>query len=512
MLKKTGSVIVVLLACLQAKGQYIQFSQYNYAIQRVNPALVAASDYASMSFLYRNQSTGSDFNLNSSMFSAAYPLLHARSGKRWSGIGLTLLDDRSGTAGLFNTQEVSLSYAANVHLSKWQTLSLGARGLYQQQKVNPSRLYTGMQYIPDRGFDESRFSGENFGELQVNYFTLSLGLYWQQVDRNNKRVAYWGISFFDFNNPQNGFLNGDSQLNTTSVAAAGLRLVNRGALSVMPELLYTRSYANNVLNIGAVTSYDVNTASNTGVRIDLLTKYVIGRSAIAGIQFHKENFSFGFSYDFPLFSKNPGNLGAIEFGVELKGLVDPKTKRRTQAQKKKTPTRTMSTNGIPMPRATNRNNGVSNDTMVTARRQQPTLKENLQQKQDSVLALAQVGKISHEALIIERVTLHFNFEFNSSALDKKAADYLDELADALNDNPQLSLRLVGHTDNIGAVRFNERLSLQRANSVKSKLVEKGVDPHRIITEGKGMAEPLNNNENDEARAKNRRVELTIMYK
>lgn len=139
------------------------------------------------------------------------------------------------------------------------------------------------------------------------------------------------------------------------------------------------------------------------------------------------------------------------------------------------------------------------------------MKSSLQHKQDSVLSTAQAGMVNHEPFVIEKVTLHFNFEFNSSDLDQASADYLNELSEALKENEHLRIRLTGHTDNIGSEKFNQRLSLFRANTIKEYLVERGIDPERIETEGKGMAEPLNENKNDEERAANRRVELTILY-
>src|SRR5687767_10086675 len=105
-------------------AQYFQFSQYNFTPQRINPAQVASSDYASLSFDYRNQATEGGFRLTSNILNVSYPLI-AKTGKRWSGIGLTFMDDRSGQAGIFNTQEVGLSYALNVFLAKYQTISLG---------------------------------------------------------------------------------------------------------------------------------------------------------------------------------------------------------------------------------------------------------------------------------------------------------------------------------------------------------------------------------------------------
>ena len=134
----------------------------------------------------------------------------------------------------------------------------------------------------------------------------------------------------------------------------------------------------------------------------------------------------------------------------------------------------------------------------------------LKQKQDSVRASAEVGNIQHEPLVLEKATLDFNFEFNSSDVNQKTARYLEDLAKALNDNPELQIKLVGHTDNIGSEKFNLKLSQYRAQTMKDYLVGKGVDASRISTEGMGMKEPLNDNSTDEERALNRRVELTIL--
>jgi type IX secretion system PorP/SprF family membrane protein len=134
MIRKSLLLLVVILGSLCAEAQYFQFSQYNFTGQRINPASVASSNYASLSFLYRNQATSGDFNLASSMVSGAYPLLSRNNGRRWGGVGVALLDDRSGVAGIFNTQEAAVSFATNVYLSKWQALSFGAKWLYQLQK------------------------------------------------------------------------------------------------------------------------------------------------------------------------------------------------------------------------------------------------------------------------------------------------------------------------------------------------------------------------------------------
>jgi type IX secretion system PorP/SprF family membrane protein len=469
--------------------------------------------------IYRHQSTGSDYAISSSLISAAYPLLNRKSKQRWGGVGITLLDDRSGTAGIFHIQEATASYASNIPLSKTQSIALGAKVLYQQQRVNPAGLFTGSQYVPDRGFDEGIFSGETFDQVRTDFMTLSMGLQWQKTDRYNQRIAYWGVSFFDINKPDNSFLGGDSQLNSTLVAEAGWQVYQNGSLSLIPEVLYTRNSSNNTINLGAVTRYRLNAAGNSSSGyVDVITKYVIGRSAILGVQFHQENFSVGFSYDFPLLLQNQGNLGALEVALELRQLVNPKFRNKLSSRKSKSVpppvkprTATTSANRESKPASDDASPAVQSSTGLKGNKP-VSLKENLQHKQDSVLALTSVGTIQHEALVIDRMTLRFNFDFNSSTLDQPSTEFLNDLAVALEENDQLSIKLTGHTDNIGSPRYNDRLSLQRANAIKYILVEQGVHSSRIITEGKGIHEPLNSNETPEERAMNRRVEVTILYR
>src|SRR5688572_29156918 len=498
-------------------AQYFQFSQYNFTPQRINPALVASSDYASLSFVYRNQGTDGGFHLSSNSLNASYPLVK-KNGSRWSGVGLSFMDDRSGKAGIFNTQEVGLSYGVSVDVAKFQSLSLGIRALYKTSKYNLDGLYTGSQYIPDRGFDESVSSGENLGQLTNHFMTFAAGLYWQQTDRIGNTIARFGFSFFDINKPEDSFLEPASQLNTTAMGEFSFRIYHNGNMSFYPEILYTRSAANNVVNAGVVARCDLEpNAKKETPHVDLIAKYVFGRSGILGFQYHNEVFSLGFTYDFPMVADNVANTGAFENGFAIRKLVVKKKANRNekdpksaQAQKGQNPQgkKLGATVGVKKPPTPKPATDTSN-VKTTAKKED--MSARLKQKQDSVITQANAGNLKHEPLVLEKATLHFNFEFNSTSLDKETTEYLDELAQALTDNPELKIKLVGHTDNVGSAKFNQRLSVNRAQTLKDYLVEKGVDGERITSDGKGMTEPLNNNETEEDRAKNRRVELTILY-
>lgn len=500
-----------------AWAQYFQFSQYNFASQRVNPGLVSASNYASLSLLYRNQATGGDVHINSSVVSATYPVLNKRTGHRWSGVGITLMDDRSGN--IFSTEEASLSYALSISPARLQTLSLGFKTLYQQRSINLDGLFTGSQYIPDRGFDESMYHGEDMLALRSKFWTFSTGLYWQQTDRDERKLAYWGISIFDFNKPDDSFLGRNSELNSTLVASGGLRVYHEGYVSVFPEVLLTRSASNHVLNIGAISSYELKPFPNqVAGRVDLITKYVVGRSGIVGIQLHRENFSVGMSYDFPVVKRNVGNIGAFEIGIEWRRLVDPRLRSKAALAKKnaarnKIASKTKVTKPASKQDTEKSEQPITKVSTDSARVQKPkpTLTQVLEMKKDSVLVNAEAGTISHQPLVLEKVTLYFNFDFNSSDLDENSRQYLDDLVTALKQDTHIRIKLIGHTDNIGSAKFNQRLSLFRANTIRDYLAERGIDMERIETDGRGLLEPLNENRNEEERAKNRRVELTILY-
>jgi outer membrane protein OmpA-like peptidoglycan-associated protein len=76
--------------------------------------------------------------------------------------------------------------------------------------------------------------------------------------------------------------------------------------------------------------------------------------------------------------------------------------------------------------------------------------------------------------------------------------------------PTWKLQIIGHTDNKGSEEYNLDLSTRRANSVKKYLISKGVNQDIITSEGKGETEPIDTNDTEQGREKNRRVEFIII--
>ena len=77
----------------------------------------------------------------------------------------------------------------------------------------------------------------------------------------------------------------------------------------------------------------------------------------------------------------------------------------------------------------------------------------------------------------------------------------------LEKHPQYHVHITGHTDSTGPEKINQRLSEQRANEAKNFLNERGIDPARVSTEGKGQSEPIADNENKFGRKRNRRISV-----
>jgi OmpA-OmpF porin, OOP family len=102
------------------------------------------------------------------------------------------------------------------------------------------------------------------------------------------------------------------------------------------------------------------------------------------------------------------------------------------------------------------------------------------------------------------------FDYNKYDLKDKSKTELDELVKFMQENPKVKGEISGHTDNIGNPQDNLTLSLNRAKSVHSYLVQGGVEAGRLTFKGYGASHPADNNATEEGRANNRRIEFQIM--
>lgn len=101
------------------------------------------------------------------------------------------------------------------------------------------------------------------------------------------------------------------------------------------------------------------------------------------------------------------------------------------------------------------------------------------------------------------------FETSKSTLTTQARQNLDKLVPVFQEYPDTDITIFGYTDSTGRLEFNQKLSEDRAASVRAYLISKGLAANRFQTTGMGPQDPIATNDTPEGRAKNRRVEFAI---
>ena len=107
------------------------------------------------------------------------------------------------------------------------------------------------------------------------------------------------------------------------------------------------------------------------------------------------------------------------------------------------------------------------------------------------------------------IITNVNFDFDRANIRSDAAAKLGRVISILKENPDIKVRIVGHTDSTGTKDYNQGLSERRAVSVRRHLQDKGISITRLSVRGGGEAEPLVSNKTRAGRAVNRRVEFEV---
>ncbi len=109
------------------------------------------------------------------------------------------------------------------------------------------------------------------------------------------------------------------------------------------------------------------------------------------------------------------------------------------------------------------------------------------------------------------INLQINFDFDSAKVKPEYMTKIKEVVEFLKANPAYKAEIQGHTDSTGPARYNKKLSQKRAKAVYDIMVEMGIDPSRLTYIGYGEEHPIAPNTTREGRAKNRRVEVHLLY-
>ncbi len=213
----------------------------------------------------------------------------------------------------------------------------------------------------------------------------------------------------------------------------------------------------------------------TAGKLDIFARYFSGDRIGLGTQIAQKNFSLGFAVDLHL--ENAAQMASTEFSVSIFKRL-PITKQKE----------------------------VANDEYAIGSSREFE-DDNFQDQPVKVIEKEYQTSVSRDFSF--ELRKNFNYGFNETNLNDEAKSYLDDIAVMMQANPALKLRVTGHTDNVGTEEANQKISEERAKGVRDYLESIGIGSDRLSYEGKGATEPLVKNNNEENRAKNRRVEFLI---
>jgi K(+)-stimulated pyrophosphate-energized sodium pump len=105
-----------------------------------------------------------------------------------------------------------------------------------------------------------------------------------------------------------------------------------------------------------------------------------------------------------------------------------------------------------------------------------------------------------------------NFQTGSAVIEENSKGEINNIAEILKANPNVSIKVGGYTDNTGNAKANQTLSADRAAAVKASLIASGIEASRLDSEGYGQEHPIASNDTEDGRAQNRRISVRVTKK
>lgn len=498
-MKKLATYLLLIVFPLIGQAQEYVYTLYPFAPINYNPSVVGMDYRASMSFLHQEAEIGPGVNYANNLLTGEYPIV-SKFGRRYGGIGITLTERDAGDSDLLKTYSAGLSLAYNLQITNNQYISFGLKGTYFNKQTSLESLTTGNQWIAaEFRFDPNASLGEIISDQNISYIGLDAGLTWYLTNKLNEQKAFFGVSLLNSNRPNDSFFESQSEIPSSFLINAGAVLYENRRIQILPQLLYQKEQNINIYNVILSTKFFISNSNPYDIikngDLEFVGRYDFNRDASFGIIFNQPNLSIGFSYNFPTSNETQFRYlqGGSEFGITLsKAIWKPKPKvisikDQTESYQRdfffdKSDQKDQEKEDAP--------------TVIAKQSEMEIIEENIKKYSD-------VNALQFE---LEK---DFKFPFNESTLNEAAKEFLRNLYTLLEENETYKLEVIGHTDNVGKPLVNYKLSQDRAIAVADYLKSLGLAEDRINTSGKGDTEPVVENDTEEARARNRRVEFII---
>lgn len=476
-------ILMIGLGISNNRSQDLLFTDVSETHLLVNPARLTEQNQPLIKLQYRNMPLTE--NIRYTALFAATEIPFHYSYKRINGgfLSIGFYHEAYNSYPALNTSMGTVAYAQAVQITSASVLSLALQYNYYQKILNKNHFTTGSQWDPLLGYNPSLPSGENFLTSKAVFYTLNTGIFWKQI-KNNSTHHYIGFSVSNLNRPVLSYTAGgtSSRLHNKYFLIAGYKIFDRSDVNLVPELLYSRYRGEQTIYTGLqcnITTY----ANNPFLPFDngwvtVSGQYANNRSVSVGLALTQPFYKVGIVYQYHFWSDYYRQTGAVELMLVFK------------FGKRKTTVPPAQEYRISEVRRFFKIEDSRDTTRITRHEEQQPTKE----------------RHKPVSLALKR---DFKFNFNDATLNDEAKQYLDELAELLSRNQQMTIEIIGHTDDVGTPEGNRIISLRRAQVVADYLISKGISPDRIKVTGKMDKEPLFPNNSPENRAKNRRVEFIL---
>jgi len=384
------------------------------------------------------------------------------------GLGANILLDQ---IGMYQNVSVSGSASYGFNFAKFHTIRLGLSGGYFQTRLDPTGAiaFDNADVIVNGGIQSSSALTTDAGILyKFKRFQISFAS--QQLLETRSNANYAQLEGYGLMRHFTGFTAYEFILNKQ--------------LSLTPSVLYKGISNNNQLDFNADLNYNDFIYVGLGYRMDV---GLIGR---IGINIRKL-FFIGYSYEVPM--QNIASYGGGSHEIAL-GLKFCKKKKEDLPEGRLTDVDPI-THSV--------------DTITIVERIVDTL---VIERIDTVFVDNTVAAATDEEVekALINASEHLEFENDKSIILKNSYGDLEALTNLLLIREELNISLEGHTDNNGTEAYNIRLSKNRVDAIKKFLVANGVAASRIKTNYFGESKPISDNNTEEGRSRNRRVEMEVI--
>jgi len=495
--------IALFLPGADLRAQLYQYAQYYVSPGWLNPAQTGLVDEVEITAQYR-ESKLSGYRFPS--LSVAYPFFNKTTGLKQGGFGMGLAQEQFGPENIYTVTQWAGGFAYNLPITKHHFISAGLQGGLVNRKVDPSKVTTDNQYLFG-SFDPGRPPGENFVNTSTNTVTINSGFAWSMTDELDRQKAYLGIAFFGMNTPRANLLQDAARDRVLYSISGAVRVPVRGtSFTWLPNFRWIIQGNLSFANIGQRWHYTFGSGSPSFIGLGLW--YNTNKIAVSNLEYGTNRFLVALAYNGSLTKSAPvpaiSSAWEIAFTWRIRRNASGKrtiVKEAVRPQDGPKPQNAAKTAASPseIPQQT---------PVVRHEVSTPVIHPGEQRLAISANQVAKDSSLTKEEKDLFQRKV--GFALNSYAVGKEGREFLDSIAQILIAHPEVRIRITGHTCTIGSKGANVTVSQKRAQSIKVILIRKGVSPRQLLTVGMDFQRPLNANQTETQRAKNRRVEFELL--